>query len=277
MLVQAIRSLVFYLYFFVHTAILAIIVTISAMITRGQRSNFAWGIGLYWGAANLFVLRWIVGIRTRVEGVENIPEGGCIIAAKHMSDWDIYAILPHTKRPAFIAKKELIAIPFFGPAAKSLDTISIDRSRKGDAITGMTDDARLAIKKGCRIIIFPEGTRKPPLADPDYRFGTARLYAALNVPVVPVALNSGLFWPRRSLILWPGTATARFLPAIEPGLRAEEFHKTLSARLERETNALILEAARKGLTRPIPPEMRARLDALEREADAGESSGADTD
>jgi 1-acyl-sn-glycerol-3-phosphate acyltransferase len=276
MLVQAIRSLVFYLYFFVHTAILAIIVTISAMITRGQRSNFAWGIGLYWGAANLFILRWIVGIRTRVEGAENIPEGGCIIAAKHMSDWDIYAILPHTKRPAFIAKKELMAIPFFGAAAKSLDTISIDRGKKGDAITGMTDDARAAIKKGCRIIIFPEGTRKPPLADPDYRFGTARLYAALNVPVVPVALNSGLFWPRRSLILWPGTATARFLPAIEPGLTVEEFHKTLSARLERETNALILEAARKGLTRPIPPEMRARLDTLEREADAGDSSGSDT-
>src|SRR5690606_886918 len=112
---------------------------------------------------------------------------------------------------AFIAKKELMDIPFFGWAARSFDTIRIDRSLGGDAIPLMLDDARAALARGCRIIIFPEGTRKAPLAEPDYRYGIVRMYEALGVPVVPVALNSGLFWGRQSLVLWPGRAEARFL------------------------------------------------------------------
>jgi 1-acyl-sn-glycerol-3-phosphate acyltransferase len=153
-------------------------------------------------------------------------------------------------------------IPFFGWAARTFDTIRIDRSLGSGAIPLMLQDARAALNRGCRIIIFPEGTRRAPLAPPDYRYGIVKMYETLGVPVVPVALNSGLFWGRKSLILWPGTATARFLPAIPPGLPAAQFRARLTAETEAATNALILEAYEAGLSRPIPPELREKLEAL---------------
>src|SRR5690606_2847405 len=143
------------------------------------------------------LLRWIIGLRTEVTGVENIPPGPCILAAKHMSDWDIFAILPHTGRPAFIAKKELMDIPFFGWAARAFDTIRIHRKLGRDAVPAMLEYARGALAIGCRIVTCPQGTRWAPLAPFDYRYGIVRKYEALDAPVVPVALDSGLYGPRR--------------------------------------------------------------------------------
>jgi 1-acyl-sn-glycerol-3-phosphate acyltransferase len=261
MIVQAIRSGIFYLLFLGQTVILAIVVGGHAAIVR-RRTAFGWAVSQYWGNANLFFLRWVTSIRSDITGAENIPDGPCILASKHMSDWDIFAILPHSKRPAFVAKKELMDIPFFGWAARTFDTIRIDRSRGSEAIPLMLEDARQALSRGCRIIIFPEGTRRPPLAPPDYRYGVVRMYVALGVPVVPVALNSGLFWGRNSWLLWPGTAKLRFLPPIPPGLPADEFRARLVAETEAATNALILEAYERGLSRPIPPAFREKLEAL---------------
>jgi 1-acyl-sn-glycerol-3-phosphate acyltransferase len=260
MIGQAFRSLLFYLVFYVQTAILAIIVGISAVIWG--RTRFGWALALYWIHSNLFFLRWLAGIRTDVQGEENIPDGPCIIASKHMSDWDIFALLPASKRPAFIAKKELIDIPFFGHAARAFDTIRLDRSLGGDAIPAMLDDAKAALGRGARIIIFPEGTRKPPLDEPDYRYGIVRLYEGLGVPVVPAAVNSGLFWGRHSPLLWRGIARARFLPAVPPGLPPEEFRARLIAAIEGETNRLLLDAYEEGLARPIPDDMFEKFEAL---------------
>jgi len=265
---QALRSLLFYLVFYVQTAVLAIIVGISAIIWG--RTRFGWAVALYWVHSNLFFLRWLAGIKTDVRGVENIPDGPCIIASKHMSDWDIFALLPGAKRPAFIAKKELMDIPFFGHAARAYDTIRLDRSQRGVAIPTMLEDARAALANGARIIIFPEGTRKAPLEEHDYRWGIVRLYEGLNVPVVPVAVNSGLFWGRRSPLLWRGTARARFLPAIPPGLPPEEFRARLVEAIEAETNQLLLEAYEEGLARPISDEMFEKFEALK----AGNPPGA---
>lgn len=261
MIVQTIRSLLFYAFFYVQTVPLAIIVGLSAII-RG-RTRFGWALALYWIHSNIAALRVLAGIKTDVQGEENIPAGPCIIASKHMSDWDIFALLPGADQPAFIAKKELMDIPFFGKAAMAFDTIRIDRSLGGDAIPLMLADAKSALDRGARIIIFPEGTRKAPLDPYDYRYGVVRLYEGLNVPVVPVALNSGLFWGRNSLRLWPGTARARFLPAIPPGLSVEEFRVRLIGAIEGETNRLILAAYEDGLSRPLTPELRARLEALQ--------------
>jgi 1-acyl-sn-glycerol-3-phosphate acyltransferase len=258
--IQALRSALFYLLFLGQTAVLAIIVGTVGILHGPTR--LTWALAQHWGNSNLWFLRWIVGIRTDVGGEENIPAGPCILAAKHMSDWDIFAILPHTKRPAFIAKKELMDIPFFGWAARSFDTIRIDRSKGGDAIPLMMADARAAIVKDCRLVIFPEGTRKAPLAPHDYRYGIVRMYLELGVPVVPVALNSGLYWSRNSLILWPGTAKARFLPAIPPGLSAEEFRTRLVTAIEGETNRLILDDYRAGLSRPLTGDLGERLRRL---------------
>ena len=257
--IQAVRTAVFYLLFLGQTAILAIIVGIIAILWR-RRTAVSWALAQYWRNSNVFLLRWIVGIRTAVEGGEAIPPGPCIIAAKHQSDWDIFAILPYTdEKPAYIAKRELIDIPFFGWAAQSIDTISIDRKLGAGAIPAMLAQAREKVARGCRIVIYPEGTRKAPLADPAYRQGIVRMYEALGVPVIPVALNSGLYWGRNSLVMWPGTARAKFLPAIMPGLAGAEFAARLETVIETETTGLIAEAVAAGIARPLDARFRERL------------------
>jgi 1-acyl-sn-glycerol-3-phosphate acyltransferase len=264
MIVQIVRSALFYLLFLGQTVVLAIVVGVMALTvpSDGHAPAIMWAIGRYWGRSNLAFLRYIVGIRTWVDGTENLPPGGCIIASKHQSDWDILAILPHTPLPAFIAKRELLDIPFFGWAAKTLNTISVDRKRGSEAIPLLLAETKKKIDNGSQVIIFPEGTRKAPLAPPDYRSGVTRMYLALGVPVAPVAVNSGLYWGRNSLVLWPGTARARFLPPIPPGLTAEAFQARLQDEIETASAALALEAWEQGLARPIPPELRAKFEAL---------------
>jgi 1-acyl-sn-glycerol-3-phosphate acyltransferase len=269
-LIQALRTALFYLLFLGQTVILAIIVGTVAIIARG-RTEFGWAVGQYWARSNLFLLRWIVGIRTEVTGGENIPPGPAIIAGKHMSDWDIFAILPFTGRPAFLAKKELMDIPFFGWAARSFDTITIDRKRGGEGIPEMMKQSRAALDRGCRIVIYPEGTRRAPLAPPDYRQGIVRMYGALNVPVIPVALDSGLYWGRNSLVMWPGTARAHILPAIPPGLSEAEFRERLVGVIEAETTRMVLGAIEAGIARPLTGKLGERLAAVKQAA--GPSAG----
>lgn len=265
MIIQAIRSIIFYILFIGNTAIAAIILgTFSIFKKRGWYA-FGWILAKYWGTSTLFLLRWVVGIRTHIEGTKNIPEGGCIIASKHQSDWDVFAIFPQVGRPSFIAKKQLLNIPFFGWAARDFDTISIDRAKGSEAIPAMIEGAKEAVNKGCRLIIFPEGTRKAPLAETDYRYGIAKIYKELNVPIVPVALNSGLFWGRNAMVLWPGTASARYLPPIPAGLDPDEMLTRLEEVIEKNTNELIFAAAKDGLSAPISPQLRERLDALQKD------------
>jgi len=260
MVVQAIRSALFYVLFIGQTVLVAVTIGTIALVTGG-RTILSWNIAKYWCRSNLSMLRWIAGVRTKVTGAENIPEGGCIIAAKHQSDWDVFAIFPHTGRPAYIVKKELMRIPFFGWAARSLDCIEVDRKKGAEAIPSMMRQAHAAIERGCRIVIFPEGTRKAPLAPAEYRQGIGRLYAELNVPVVPVALNSGLFWGRNSLVIWPGTAEAKFLAPIEPGLAPNVFQERLKAAIETESDDLILGAIDRGISRSIDDRLRSAIDA----------------
>lgn len=258
-IVQAVRTALFYFVFIGQTVIVAFLIGCIALVSG--RTPVSWAMAKFWCRSNLIYLRLIAGVRTRVSGEENIPQGGCIIAAKHQSDWDVFAIFPYTGRPAYIVKKELMRIPFFGWAARSLDCIEVDRKRGAEAIPLMMAQAHAAIERGCRIVIFPEGTRKAPLAPAEYRQGIVRLYTELKVPVVPVALNSGLFWGRNSLVIWPGTAEAKFLPAIEAGLAPDVFQERLKKAIETESDALILKAEDQGLSRPIDPELRSRLDA----------------
>lgn len=258
--IQAIRTAIFYVVFIGQTIILAIVAGTVGIIAG--RTPFGFAIAAYWCWSNVRFLRILTGMGTRVEGDENIPPGGCIIASKHQSDWDIFATFPHVGRPAFIAKKELMRIPFFGWAARSLDCIEVDRQNGAQAIPAMIEQARAAIARGCRIVIYPEGTRKLPLAPPEYRQGIVRLYMELNVPVVPVALNSGLYWGRNSPVIWPGLAKARFLPAIQPGLPPDVFLQTLQQAIETESDALALASLDEGLNRPIEPRLKTRIDAL---------------
>ena len=140
MALRALRSALFYLAFLGQTVILAIVVGTIGILFGRTRIGLA--IARYWGNANLFLLRVLVGIRTEVTGIENLPVGGCIIASKHQSDWDVFAVLPHVERPAYIVKKELMRIPFFGWAARSLGCIEVDRRKGGDAIPAMLAEAK---------------------------------------------------------------------------------------------------------------------------------------
>lgn len=259
MILQAIRSIIFYICFIGLTAILAIPFGVFSLIAP-RFTGFI--VVKIWYVTNMFFLRWIVGIKSEISGYENLPDGPFIIASKHMSDWDIFALLPATnQRPSFIAKKELMDIPFFGWCARNFRTISVDRKNGRSALPQMVEQGIEAIKDNCRIIIFPEGTRRAPLDEPRYKWGLAKMYVELDVPIVPVALTSGLYWPRNALILWPGTARAKYLEPIPAGLSLEEVYEEIQKRIEPETTKMLLEDIEKGIARPITPALQARIDA----------------
>ncbi len=263
MIIQAIRSGLFYLAFGLLTLVLATIATLGTLIPPFSK-RIARFCAITWTKIVKLLLWLIVGIRSEVTGQENIPDGPCIIASKHQSDWDTVALYPELDHPAFAAKVELLKIPLVGTTMRAMGIIFVNRKNRGGALASLIEQSQKAIAQGGRIFIFPEGTRKLPLAPQDYRFGVAKLYEALEVPVVPIALNSGLFWGRNSLILWPGTARARILPPIAPGLSAREMHKQLADVIDKESTRLTLEAVETGLARPIDPEFRQRIDSAKK-------------
>lgn len=200
-----------------------------------------------WAKSSVFLLRVLVGIRMEVRGQENIPEGPCVVAGKHQSLWETFAILPLFDDPAMVLKKELAYIPFFGWFIYKFRMIPVERSAGTQALRRMLDAAETELKAGRQIIIMPEGTRRGPDDPPDYKPGAAALYKRLNVPCVPFALNSGLFWPRRKFIRRPGTIVISFLPAIAPGLDRKAFQTQLINAIEPETARLVAEARERDL------------------------------
>jgi 1-acyl-sn-glycerol-3-phosphate acyltransferase len=195
-----------------------------------------------WARVNLVLLRVVAGIDCEVRGREKIPSGPLIVASKHQSAWETFALLPLFDNPLFIVKRELIWIPFFGWLMRKGRMVPVDRSAGSQALVDMTERARVELADGRQLIIFPEGTRRPAGAEPRYKFGVAHLYAAADVPCLPVALNSGLFWPRRrSLHLRPGTIVVEILDPIAPGLDKDAFFKRLQHEVETATARLLAQ------------------------------------
>jgi len=161
-----------------------------------------------------------------------IPEGPVIIASKHQSVWETLFFPHQLKGSIIILKRELFWLPFFGWYAKKYGAIGIKRSGGASTIRKLIKDARLPVSTGRSIVIFPEGTRTQPGKIGVYHSGVAALYKDLKIPVVPVALNSGLYWPRRKLIRRAGVITLRFLPPIPPGLPRREFMNRLQSDIE---------------------------------------------
>ncbi len=201
-----------------------------------------WRVGVMtWVATNTVLLRLIVGTRAEFRGVENIPDGPLLIAAKHQSAWETFALLPLFSDPAFILKKELMRIPVFGWFAAKQRMIPVDRAGGRSALADMVRTAAAETATGRQVLIFPEGTRRPPGAPPAYKPGIAFLYDQLKVPCLPVALNAGLYWPRRSLQHRPGTILVEFLPVLPPGLPRAAFLSRLEADIEDASNRLLQE------------------------------------
>jgi 1-acyl-sn-glycerol-3-phosphate acyltransferase len=194
------------------------------------------------------VLQWwleaIAGTRMEVRGAEHLPTGAALVAGKHQSMWETFALFQLFDDPAMVMKRELMWLPFLGWFAHKFGMIPVDRAARGTALKSLLRRAEAAIADNRQIIVFPEGTRRAPDARPDYKSGASALYLNLGVPCVPFALNSGLFWPRRKLLRRPGTIVVEFLPAIPPGLTRKQFERRLIAAIEPATARLIAEARR---------------------------------
>lgn len=194
-----------------------------------------------WARSSLWLLRVVAGIGMELRGREHIPQGPALIAGKHQSFWETFAILPWLDDPAMVLKKELVYIPWFGWFARKFRMIAVERSAGSAALRNLVRQAEACIADGRQVVIMPEGTRRAPDDPPAYKPGAAALYATLGVPCVPFALNSGLFWPRRKFLRYPGTIVLEFLPPIPPGLPRKAFQAALEGAIEPATRSLVAE------------------------------------
>src|SRR5258708_31593612 len=202
------------------------------------------GIVRFWARSNNWLLRTICGITFELRGLERIPPGPLLVASKHQSLWETFALVPLSADPAFILKRELMWLPFFGWYAWKAEMIPVDRGARSQALAAIAARAKIELARDRQIVIFPEGTRRPPGSAPSYKYGVVHLYAESGVPCLPIALNSGLFWPRRSIRRYPGTIVAEFLEPIAPGLDKQVFFAHLQQVIEDATARLVAEGER---------------------------------
>lgn len=184
----------------------------------------------------------IAGISVEVRGQQYINQTQGIYAGKHESAVETYLLTNYLKRATFVLKKELTYIPVFGWAQALYGMIPIDRSAGASAMKNMLRHAQQYLKNKRPVIIFPEGTRRKPEQEPCYKPGVALLYQQLNMPVIPVATNTGLFWAKNSFLRYPGKIVFEFLPPINPGLNKQEFMQKLQDTLEEKCHELNMEA-----------------------------------
>ena len=189
-------------------------------------------------------LKLICGLDYEVRGREHLPKGGALVASKHQSMFETLAFWAILDDPAIILKKELSWLPFFGWYAMKLENIKVDRSAGSKALRDMLKQAKARAAEGRQIVIFPQGTRLAPGAAEEYKPGVVGLYSAMGAPCVPVALNSGLYWPAKGLVRRPGRIVVEFLEPIPPGLDKKALLAELERRIETASNALLPEALR---------------------------------
>ena len=231
------RALAFNLAFWLDTAIIGILGLPFLLTPRRTAMDF----GRFWAQTILALLKLIVGLDGEIRGRGNIPPGGCLIAMKHQSMWDTLILPLLLGDPAVVIKRELKWLPIYGWYANRAGSIFIDRKGGAAALRGMVAEAKEAIAAGRPVVIFPQGTRTAPELPVDeapYQPGIAALYRELGVPLVPAAVNSGLYWGRRAFIKRPGRIILEFLEPIPPGRPRREVMAELETRIEAATAAL---------------------------------------
>jgi 1-acyl-sn-glycerol-3-phosphate acyltransferase len=248
-----IRSLVYLAVFYVNTAAFMIF---GSWLFFAPRSWAMEGLRLH-GLASMWLLKAICALGCEVRGREKLPAGACLIAAKHQSAWDTFGLIPIFRDPAVVMKAELGAIPLYGWFSHKFEHIFIRRDKGPTALKQLIRDACQRAAAGRQIVIFPEGTRRPPGAQPAYKPGFLALYEGLGLPCVPVALNSGLFWPRRSILRYPGTIVVEILDPIPPGLERAQARRLIQERIEAACERLIAEARAAPNPPPLPAGARA--------------------
>ena len=234
------RSLLFNLLFYLNLLLLLIAALLKLVLPRGA---ILWVVRL-WARNNHWLLRTVCGISFELRGLDRIPPGPLLVASKHQSAWETFALFPLFADPAFILKRELMWLPLFGWFAWKAGMIPVDRGARSQALAAIAARGKIELARNRQIVIFPEGTRRPPGAPPSYKYGIVHLYAESAVACLPIALNSGLFWPRRSFRRYPGTIVAEFLDPIAPGLDKQVFAERLQQAIEGATARLIAEGKR---------------------------------
>lgn len=255
---MAVRSILFNIAFYLNIIVWMIGCTPMLLLPR------RWAIGCVhgWARCSTWLLRVIGGVRVEVRGGRPRPGAPLLVASKHQSVFETFALLPYFSDPAFILKRELTWIPLFGWWCHKMRMIPVDRGKGATALKDMARRAHAEAARGRQIVIFPEGTRRPPGAPPQYKQGVSLLYAEMKVACLPVALNSGLYWPRRKWQRYPGTIVVEFLEPIPPGLGREAFRDRLETAIETASDRLLGEAAAAPNPPPMPGEALARLDGM---------------
>jgi 1-acyl-sn-glycerol-3-phosphate acyltransferase len=239
---SAARALLFNIVFILGTAIFGIAGLPFLLTPRRTAMRF----GRFWAQAVLAALKLIVGLEGEIRGRENIPRGPCLIAMKHQSMWDTLILPPLLGDPAVVIKRELQYVPFYGWYATRAGSIFIDRKGGAGALRRLVTAAKRAVAMGRPVVIFPQGTRTAPgqaAGTAPYQPGVAALYRELGVPLLPAAVNSGLFWGRRAFLKRPGRIVLEFLEPIPPGRPRRQVMELLESRIEAATAALERDAA----------------------------------
>jgi 1-acyl-sn-glycerol-3-phosphate acyltransferase len=220
-------------------AIIPIIFILPAYLFRSRKiADFGAKI---WSIFSIWMLKKICKIDFQVIGKKNILSEPCIYACKHQSMWETIIMHLLINRPVYAYKKELEIIPFYGWFLKFMSGISVDRKGGIKSLKAIVNDAKFYLNQRQSIVIFPQGTRVPVGAGIDqypYQAGITALYNSCNVKVVPVALNSGICWPKGKFLKTQGTITIKFLPAIEQGLNKEQFNQKLIHAIEHHSELL---------------------------------------
>ncbi|MDH3208914.1 MAG: 1-acyl-sn-glycerol-3-phosphate acyltransferase [Burkholderiaceae bacterium] len=242
----ALRSLCFMLWLTATVVPWASMVLVMSIFVRGDRVYWlcvGWLKLATWGA------RVICGVRARVQGMENLPSAGdttasVILLSKHQSTWETLAypcLMPHPL--AYVFKRELLRIPFFGWAMSRMDMIHIDRSKRAEAWNRVAEQGAALMARGHWVIMFPEGTRIARGQQGSYKAGGARLAVATGRPVVPIAVTSARCWPRKSFLLRPGVVDVCIGKPIAPaGAQPEELMQEVQTWIEAQMRRLDPEA-----------------------------------
>jgi 1-acyl-sn-glycerol-3-phosphate acyltransferase len=230
------RSILYGLWYYGLTAVLAILFVPLLVLPRSAlRGGIrVWARMLIWG------MRVFGGVRLEVRGLERLPKGApVLLAAKHQSMFDVVPAFAYMPDALFVMKRELMRIPVFGWHNLKHGTIVVDRQGQAQAMRKMLADARDRFQEPRQLLIFPEGTRRPPGAEPDYKPGVAGLYRDLDVPCVPVATNTGAHISSSGIAQSPGVVVYEVLEPIPAGLKRADFMRILQERIETASNALL--------------------------------------
>lgn len=231
------RSLVFTVWLYVGSTVLAILYTPTLVLPRGAIVK---GLHL-WGWYVKTGLALICGVRIEVRGRQHMPTGPALIAAKHQGMLDVAAPFTFLPDTCFVLKKELVRIPFFGWYALKAGMIVVDREGQAAALKKLVTDTQDRMKDERQVAIFPEGTRTKPGAPGQYKPGVAALYRDLGLPCTPMATNSGVHWPAKGIMRYPGVVVFEFLEPIPAGLKRGAFMEELERRIETASAALLAE------------------------------------